>query len=75
MQTNKDEWESVKDLLYGTTIKDSQLFEHCPLLNVQCDYLYLDLFHASIYFDGWTLTNEEDFYMFSMYGGTVDKWK
>ena len=71
LQTNKDEWKSVKELLSGTTIMDVQLFENCPLLIVQCDDLFLDLFHASTNFDGWTLTDEEDFYIFSMHGGQV----
>ena len=70
-QTNEDAWKSVKQLLSGTTILDVQLFENCPLLIVQCDDLYLDLFHASSNFDGWILKNEEDSYIYSMHGGQV----
>ena len=54
-QAYGDEWKSVKQLLSGTTIMDVQLFEHCPLLIVQCDDLYLDMFHASANFDGWIM--------------------
>ena len=70
-ETNEDAWKSVKQLLSGTTIMDVQLFENCPLLIVQCDDLYIDLFHASSNFDGWILTNEEDSYMYSVHGGQV----
>ncbi|WP_379589394.1 hypothetical protein [Oceanobacillus caeni] len=31
----------------------------------------MDVFHASSYFDGWTLTDHGDFYIFSMHGGSI----
>lgn len=66
-----EEWLSVKELLVGRTIEDIQLFEHCPLLIIQLDNIYLDVFHASSFFDGWTLTDNEDFNIFSMHGGVL----
>lgn len=71
IQSNEREWKTIKELLIGKTIEDVQLLEQCPLLIVQCDNIFLDVFHASSYFDGWTLTDEEDFYMFSMHGGSI----
>lgn len=71
IQSNQREWEMIKELLIGKTIEDVQLFEQCPFLIVQCDNIFLDVFHASSYFDGWTLTDEDDFYMFSMHGGGI----
>ncbi|MBP3952544.1 hypothetical protein [Bacillus suaedae] len=71
IQSNQGQWKTVKELLVGKTIEDVQLFEQCPFLIVQCDDLFLDVFHASSFFDGWTLTDEEDFYMFSMHGGVI----
>ncbi len=69
--SNQKEWKTIKDLLIGKTIEDVQLFEQCPLLIIQCGNIFLDVFHASSYFDGWTLTDEKDFYMFSMHGGNI----
>ena len=57
--------------MIGKTIEDVQLLEQSPLLIIQCDNIFLDVFHASHYFDGWTLTDEDDFYMFSMHGGDI----
>ncbi|MBY0098325.1 hypothetical protein H0185_16115 [Mesobacillus maritimus] len=71
IQSNQREWKAVGELLIGKTIEDVQLLEQCPLLIVQCDHLFLDVFHASSFFDGWTLTDEEDFYLFSMHGGSI----
>jgi hypothetical protein len=71
IQSNQREWKAVGELLIGKTIEDVQLLEQCPLLIVQCDHLFLDVFHASSFFDGWTLTDEEDFYLFSMHGGII----
>ncbi|KIL53497.1 hypothetical protein KP77_04730 [Jeotgalibacillus alimentarius] len=71
LQSNQRGWKEVKELLVGKTIEDVQLFEQCPLLIVQFDHLFLDVFHASAYFDGWTLTDEDDFYLFSMHGGVI----
>lgn len=71
IQSNQREWGDIKELLIGKTIEDVQLLEHCPLLIVQCDSLFLDVFHASSFFDGWTLTDQEDFYLFSMHGGSI----
>lgn len=71
LQSNQKEWGTIADLLVGQTIEDVQLLEQCPLLIVQCGHLFLDVFHASSYFDGWTLTDDEDFYMFSMHGGSI----
>jgi hypothetical protein len=71
IQSNQREWKTIKELLSGKTIKDVKLFEQCPFLIVQCDHIFLDVFHSSSYFDGWTLTDEEDFYIFSMHGGSI----
>ncbi|WP_223702580.1 hypothetical protein [Sutcliffiella deserti] len=71
IRSNQLDWKPIKEVLIGKTIIDVQLYEHCPLLIVQCDNIFLDVFHASSYFDGWTLTDEEDFYLFSMHGGTI----
>ncbi|MFZ0443210.1 MAG: hypothetical protein WAM95_00865 [Bacillus sp. (in: firmicutes)] len=71
IQSNQKEWKTIKELLSGKTIKDVKLFEQCPFLIVQCDHIFLDVFHSSSYFDGWTLTDEEDFYIFSMHGGSI----
>jgi hypothetical protein len=71
IQSNQKEWKSIEELLVGKTMEDVQLFEQCPLLILQFGNLFLDVFHASSYFDGWTLTDEEDFYLFSMHGGNI----
>ena len=71
IQSNQKEWKSIGELLVGHTIEDVQLLEQCPLLIIQFGHLFLDVFHASSYFDGWTLTDEEDFYLFSMHGGSI----
>lgn len=71
VQSNAREWKAVEELLLGKTIEDIQLLEHCPLLIVQCGHIFLDLFHASSFFDGWTITDEDDLYVFSMHGGSI----
>lgn len=71
IESNQREWEMVRDLLIGKTIEDMQLFEQCPFLIIQCGNIFLDVFHASSYFDGWTLTDEEDFHVISMHGGSI----
>lgn len=71
IQSNQKEWKSIGELLIGKTIEDIQLLEQCPLLIIQFDNIFLDVFHASSYFDGWTLTDEDDFYIFSMHGGSI----
>lgn len=71
IQSNQREWKSIGDLLIGHSIEDVQLLEQCPLLIIQFGNLFLDVFHASSYFDGWTIRDEEDFYMFSMHGGSI----
>lgn len=69
IQTNQEEWKTVGELLIGKTIEDICIMEQCPLLIIQLGELFLDVFHASSFFDGWTLTDEEEFYLFSMHGG------
>ena len=71
IQSNQKEWKSIGELLIGKTIEDVQLLEQCPLLIVQFGNIFLDVFHASSFFDGWTLTDNEDFYIFSMHGGSI----
>lgn len=71
IKSNQIEWKAVKELLKGKTIEDVHIFEQCPFLIIQCDDLFLDVFHASSHFDGWTLTDEDGFYLFSMYGGSL----
>ncbi|WP_422124531.1 hypothetical protein DHX103_06845 [Planococcus sp. X10-3] len=70
IQSHQSEWGAVVDLLVGKTIQDVQLYENCPFLIVQCDGIFLDIFHASSVFDGWTLTDEAGTYYFSMHGGS-----
>lgn len=70
IQSNQREWKAVEELLVGKTIQDIQLYENCPFLIVQCDKFFLDIFHASAFFDGWTLTDEDNAYSFSMHGGS-----
>lgn len=71
IQTNQREWKTVKAMLTGKTIADIQLFEQFPMLIIQFNDLFLDIFHASSFFDGWTLSDDEDFYMFSVHGGQI----
>lgn len=71
IQTNQSEWKTVQSILTGKTIVDVQLFEQFPLLIIQLNNLFLDIFHASSFFDGWTLSDDEDFYMFSVHGGQI----
>lgn len=71
VQSNERKWNFVKELLIGKTIEDIQLLEQCPLLIVQCGNIFLDVFHASSFFDGWSLTDQEDLYIFSMHGGHI----
>ncbi|GGA74767.1 hypothetical protein GCM10008025_18100 [Ornithinibacillus halotolerans] len=71
IQSNQSEWKSVKELLVGKKVEDIRLYEQCPLLIIQFDNIFLDVFHASSYFDGWTLTDHGDFYIFSMHGGSI----
>lgn len=66
---NQKPKQSLAELLIGKTILDIQLYENCPFLIIQMDDVFLDLFHASSFFDGWTLTGEDDFYLFSIHGG------
>ncbi|WP_238942711.1 DUF6188 family protein [Planococcus beigongshangi] len=68
---NSSEWRTVKELLVGKTIQDVQMFENCSFLIIQFDDLFLDLFHASTFYDGWTLTGEGGTYIFSMHGGSI----
>ena len=69
IQSNQEEWKAVGELLIGKTIEEICLLEQCPLLIIQFGDIFLDVFHASSFFDGWTLTDEEEFYLFSMHGG------
>ena len=62
IQSNQREWNSVRELLIGKKIEDVQLLEQCPLLIVQFENIFLDVFHASSFFDGWTLTDEGSIY-------------
>ncbi|MBN6206836.1 hypothetical protein JYK21_10230 [Ralstonia pickettii] len=71
VQLNIREWQSVGELLIGKKVEAVQLFENAPLLIVQTDELFLDVFHASADFDGWTLTDGADFYLFAMHGGGI----
>ena len=71
IQSNQREWKSVRELLIGKTIEDVQLLEQCPLLIVQFGNIFVDVFHVSSFFDGWTLTDEGDLYIFSMHGGSI----
>ena len=71
IQSNQQEWKTVGELLIGKTIEDICLLEQCPLLIIQIGHIFLDVFHASSFFDGWTLTDENDFYLFSMHGGEI----
>lgn len=68
---NKSEEKSVGEWLINKKIKDIQLLEQCPLLIIQLDHIFIDIFHASTYYDGWTLTDNGDFYIFSMHGGEI----
>lgn len=70
-KTDQSTIQTLKDFLVGKSIIDIQLYENCPLVIVQIDDLFLDIFHASTNFDGWTMTNEEDFYLFSLHGGQL----
>ena len=71
VQLNVKEWQSVGELLIGKEIRTVQLYENMLLLIVQIGELFLDVFHASADFDGWTLTDGEDSYLFSMHGGSI----
>ncbi|MFS0880832.1 hypothetical protein [Metabacillus niabensis] len=71
LQSNEREWKTIKDLLVGKKIEDVQALEQCPLLIVQFGNLFLDVFHASSNFDGWFITDKEDFFLFSMHGGEL----
>ena len=71
IKSRPNEWKSVQELLVGKTIKDIQLFDQCPLLIIQLGNIFLDVFHASTYYDGWTLTDNEEYYIFSMHGGEI----
>jgi len=71
IQSNQKEWNLINELLVGKKIEGVQLFEQCPLLILQFGNIFLDVFHTSSYFDGWTLTDNEDFYIFSMHGGRI----
>ena len=71
IRSNQQVIRSFEELVVGKTIQDIQLFENCPFVIIQLDDLFLDIFHASAFFDGWTMTDEEDFYLFSMHGGQI----
>ncbi|MTD31148.1 hypothetical protein GIW82_08750 [Planomicrobium sp. YIM 101495] len=71
IKSNAVALEDAKELLVGKQIKQVLLLDHCPLLIVQADDVFLDLFHASSYFDGWTIGDEEELYLFSMHGGSI----
>jgi hypothetical protein len=69
--SNQRGWKSIEELLVGKRIGDVKLLEQCPLLIVQFDEIFLDVFHASSFFDGWTITDDEGLYLFSMHGGNL----
>ncbi|GGA78637.1 hypothetical protein [Ornithinibacillus halotolerans] len=71
VKVNSSEWKTARDLLVGKIIVDIQLFEQNPLLIIQIGDVFLDIFHSSTYYDGWTITDGEDFYLFSMHGGSI----
>ncbi|MCM3227369.1 hypothetical protein [Terribacillus saccharophilus] len=71
IQSQKWEWKTVKELLINKTMVDIQVFEECPLLIIQFDNLFLDIIHTSAFFDGWRLSDDEDFFVFSMHGGHI----
>ncbi|MFP7495282.1 hypothetical protein SFC66_16005 [Terribacillus saccharophilus] len=71
IQSQPWQWKSVKELLVDKTIVDIQVFEECPLLIIQFDNLFLDILHTSAFFDGWTMSDDEDFFVFSMHGGHI----
>ena len=71
IRSNQQVIRSFEELVVGKTIQDIQLLENCPFVIIQLDDLFLDIFHASAFFDGWTMTDEEDFYLFSMHGGQI----
>lgn len=71
INSDRSKWRKVEELLEGKTVQDVQLYENCPFLIIQCDGIFLDLFHASAVFDGWTLTDEDDAYFFAVHGGGI----
>lgn len=71
IRSSQSEWKTVEELLVGKTIQDVQLYESCPFMVIQCDLVFLDIFHSSAFFDGWTLTDEDNAYYFSMHGGSI----
>ncbi|XKH49598.1 hypothetical protein LG275_08070 [Chryseomicrobium palamuruense] len=71
IRTNQVAIRTVTELLVGKLIIDIQLYENCPFVIIQVDDIFLDIFHASAYFDGWTMTDQDDFYLFSFHGGQL----
>ncbi|WP_153730759.1 hypothetical protein [Sporosarcina obsidiansis] len=71
LQSNAVKWHEIQDLLIKRTIQDVQLWHNCPFLMVQLDDVFLDVFHSSSLFEGWSITDDEDHYLFSDHGGHV----
>ncbi|SKA92660.1 hypothetical protein [Sporosarcina newyorkensis] len=71
MDVNGMSWKDLQDLLINKTIQDVQLWENCPFLMVQLDDLFIDVFHSSTLFEGWSITEDGDHYLLSDHGGQI----
>lgn len=62
--------KSVENILLGKRIMNIQHFEGISDLVVEFEgSIYLELFHDSSYFEGWQLSGENGFYLFTLPGG------
>ncbi|MEK5207280.1 DUF6188 family protein [Psychrobacillus sp. FSL H8-0510] len=63
--------KSVESILLGKRILNILHFEGISDLVVEFEgSIYLELFHDSNYFEGWQLSGENGFYLFTLPGGT-----
>ncbi|WP_298469131.1 DUF6188 family protein [uncultured Psychrobacillus sp.] len=63
--------KSVENILLGKRIMNILHFEGISDLVVEFEgSIYLELFHDSSYFEGWQLSGENGFYLFTLPGGT-----
>ena len=71
--SDKFSHKNVKGILKEKKIVNILHFENISDLVVEFEgNIYLELFHDSTYFEGWTLSGDNGFYLFTLPGGTYD---
>ncbi|PIC64662.1 hypothetical protein CSV79_05850 [Sporosarcina sp. P13] len=71
IRANAVKWQDVQELLVNRMIQDIQFWTNCPFLIVQFDELFLDVFQSSSLVEGWSITDDEDRYLFPNHDGQL----